>query len=96
MHDNDRSGLTLGNPGTIDNQVLDSDFYINYDPDEQGRAGTGVGTKFRAGTGNVIRGCRAFDNAASGVDVGYFADAVTLEKNWSYGNGVNCCNAPTR
>jgi hypothetical protein len=93
MHDNDRSGLTLRDPGTVDNQVLDSDFYNNYDPDEPGTAGIGVGIKFGDGTGNLIRGCRSFDNADSGFDVGHFADAVTLEHNWSYGNGVNRWNA---
>ncbi|GAA1026718.1 hypothetical protein GCM10009557_05400 [Virgisporangium ochraceum] len=93
MHGNDRSGLTLRDPGTTDNQVLDSDFYDNYDPDEPGTAGIGLGIKFGDGTGNVIRGCRAFHNADSGFDVGHFADAVTLEHNWSYGNGANRWNA---
>jgi len=94
MHDNVRSGLTLRDPGTVDNQVLDSDFYRNYDPREKGRAGVGLAIKFGGGTGNVVRGCRAFDNADSGFDVGHFADPVRLERNWAYGNGVNRWNAP--
>ncbi|MFC0534113.1 sigma-70 family RNA polymerase sigma factor [Phytohabitans kaempferiae] len=94
MHDNVRSGLTLRDPGTVDNQVLDSDFYRNYDPRGRGRAGIGLAIKFGDGTGNVIRGCRAFDNADSGFDVGHFADPVRLERNWAYGNGVNRWNAP--
>ncbi|GAA0904147.1 sigma-70 family RNA polymerase sigma factor [Virgisporangium aurantiacum] len=93
MHHNQRSGLTLRDPGTIGNQVLDSDFHHNYDPDEPGTAGIGLGIKFGDGEGNVIRGCRAFNNADSGFDVGHFGNAVTLEHNWSYGNGVNRWNA---
>ncbi|MCW6005865.1 sigma-70 family RNA polymerase sigma factor [Micromonospora sp. CPCC 205371] len=94
IHDNVRSGLTLRDPGTVDNQVLDSDFYRNYDPADQGRSGVGLAIKFGAGTRNVVRGCRAFDNADSGFDLGEFAGAVRLEYNWAYGNGVNRWNAP--
>lgn len=94
IHDNVRSGLTLRDPGTVDNQVLDSDFYRNYDPADQGRSGVGLAIKFGSGAGNVVRGCRAFDNADSGFDLGRFAGAVRLEYNWAYGNGVNRWNAP--
>nr|MDT0657318.1 sigma-70 family RNA polymerase sigma factor [Micromonospora sp. DSM 115978] len=93
MHDNVRSGLTLRDPGTIGNQVLDSDFHRNYDPRDRGRSGVGLAIKFGSGEGNLVRGCRAFDNADSGFDVGHFEDAILLEGNWSYGNGVNRWNA---
>ncbi|MEH1129340.1 sigma-70 family RNA polymerase sigma factor [Micromonospora sp. CPCC 206061] len=93
IHDNVRSGLTLRDPGTVDNQVLDSDFWRNYDPTDAGHSGVGLAIKFGSGTGNVVRGCRAFDNADSGFDLGEFADAVRLEYNWAYGNGVNRWNA---
>ncbi|MGX7674206.1 sigma-70 family RNA polymerase sigma factor [Plantactinospora sp. DSM 117369] len=89
MHDNVRSGLTLREPGTVGNQVLDSDFFGNYDPADRGRSGVGLAVKFGSGEGNLVRGCRAFDNAATGFDVGHFAGSVRLEHNWSYGNGVN-------
>jgi RNA polymerase sigma factor (sigma-70 family) len=89
VHDNVESGLTLRNDGTIGNQVLDSDFYRNRNPADQGRTGIGLGVKFGDGDGNVIRGCRAFDNADDGFDLGDFRSPVTLEYNWAYGNGVN-------
>jgi pectate disaccharide-lyase len=89
IHDNVRSGLTLRDPGTTGNQVLDSDFYRNYDPADRGRSGVGLAIKFGSGAGNVVRGCRAFHNADSGFDIGHFDGAVRLEHNWSYGNGVN-------
>ncbi|MEU7571023.1 sigma-70 family RNA polymerase sigma factor [Micromonospora sp. NPDC049240] len=87
MHDNVRSGLTLRDPGTVDNQVLDSDFFRSYDPADPGGSGIGLAVKFGAGAGNVLRGNRAFHNADDGVDLGGFADPVTVERNWSYGNG---------
>jgi hypothetical protein len=94
IHDSVRAGLTLRDADTVGNQILDSDFYRNYDPSEPGTAGIGVGIKFGTGAGNVIRGCRAFDNAAAGFDVGFFDGAVLLTQNRSYGNGVNRWGAP--
>jgi RNA polymerase sigma factor (sigma-70 family) len=89
IHDNVRSGLTLRDPGTTGNQVLDSDFFNNYDPADRGRSGVGLAVKFGSGTGNLVRGCRAFHNADNGFDVGHFTGSVRLEYNWAYGNGVN-------
>jgi RNA polymerase sigma factor (sigma-70 family) len=94
IHDNVRSAMTLRDAGTIGNQILDSDFFNNYDPDESGNAGIGLGLKDGSGTGNVIRGNRAFNNADNGFDLGKFASPVTVEGNWSYGNGVNRWNLP--
>ncbi|MET7419230.1 sigma-70 family RNA polymerase sigma factor [Dactylosporangium sp. NPDC005555] len=89
VHDNVESGLTLRDDGTVDNQVLDSDFYRNRNPADRGQTGIGLGIKFGTGDGNVVRGCRAFDNADDGFDLGDFHSPVTLEYNWAYGNGVN-------
>ncbi|MGY3519214.1 sigma-70 family RNA polymerase sigma factor [Micromonospora sp. PTRAS2] len=93
VHDNHRSGLTLRDPGTTGNQVLDSDFYRNYDPRAAGSAGIGLGVKFGDGGGNVVRGNRAFHNADDGFDFGAFRSPITIEDNWSYGNGQNRWNA---
>ena len=93
MHDNVESGLLLRDPGTVDNQVLDSDFFNNYDPADAGSSGLGLGIRFGGGDGNLIRGNRAFGNADNGIDVGSFASPVAIEYNWSYGNGVNRWNA---
>jgi hypothetical protein len=89
IHDNVRSALTLKGAGTIGNQILDSDFFNNVDPDEGGNAGIGLGIKDGSGEGNVIRGNRAFHNADNGFDLGEFSSPVTVENNWAYGNGVN-------
>ena len=89
IHDNVRAGLTLRDAGTVGNQILDSDFFDNYDPAEHGRVGIGLGFRAGSGDGNLVRGNRAFDNADNGFDLGDFASPVTVEHNWAYGNGVN-------
>ncbi|MBV1850745.1 sigma-70 family RNA polymerase sigma factor [Catellatospora tritici] len=89
MHDNGATGLVLRGPGTVGNRVLDSDFHDNHDDAAHGANADGVAFKDGDGAGNVIRGCRAFRNADDGVDLSGFADPVTVERNWAYGNGVN-------
>lgn len=78
------TGLTLRDAGTVGNTVADSDFYDNHSTD--GTAGTGLAIMFGSGIGNVVRGCRSYRNAVEGVDLGGFADPVTLVDNWSFGN----------
>lgn len=85
IHDNAESGLTLRDAGTEANSVLDSDFYDNHGPD--GRGGVGLAIKFGSGAGNLVKGCRTYDNADEGVDLGGFTSPVTVESNWSFGNG---------
>jgi RNA polymerase sigma factor (sigma-70 family) len=92
MHDNVESGLTLRGDGTTGNQVLDSDFFNNHNPADQGQSGIGMAIKFGSGDDNVVRGCRAYDNADDGFDFGDFAGAVDIQHNWAYGNGVNRWN----
>lgn len=92
MHDNTRSGLTLRDAGTVADQVLDSDFHDNHDDGSSGGAGIGLAVKFGDGAGNAVRRCRAYRNANDGFDFGEFTTPVTIEGNWSYGNGVNRWN----
>ncbi len=92
MHDNVESGLTLRGDGTTGNQVLDSDFFNNHNPADQGQSGIGMAIKFGSGEDNLVRGCRAFDNADDGFDFGDFASAIDIVHNWAYGNGVNRWN----
>ncbi|MBL7260526.1 sigma-70 family RNA polymerase sigma factor [Actinoplanes sp. LDG1-01] len=78
MRDNVRAGMMLRDPGTIGNQVLDSDF--------TGSDGIGLGVQFGSGAGNVVRGNRFFGNQAAGLDL-KFDSPVLVERNWSYDNG---------
>ncbi|WP_246635643.1 sigma-70 family RNA polymerase sigma factor [Actinoplanes hulinensis] len=81
LHGNVRGGLTLRDPDTVANQVLDSDFFDN--------DGIGLGVKFGSGAGNLVRGNRAYRNGDNGFDLGDFASPVTVDTNWSYANGVS-------
>ena len=80
LHGNARSGLMLRDPGTAENQVLNSDFYDN---------GTGLSIQFGDGAGNLVRGDRSWGNLAVGFDLGDFGSPVTLEYDWAYGNKQN-------
>lgn len=90
IHDNGGTGLLLRDPGTEDNQVLDSDFYRNRD---HGGA-DGVSFKWGSGAGNVVRGCRFWSNVDDGLDLHEFTDPVTIDRNWAYGNGVDLWHDP--
>ncbi|MBG0563707.1 sigma-70 family RNA polymerase sigma factor [Actinoplanes sp. NEAU-A11] len=81
VHGANGSGLMLRNPGTAGNQVLDSDFYDN--------RGSGLAVQFGTGDGNLLRGNRAFRNGGDGVNLGDFGSPVSVQYNWSYGNGAN-------
>ncbi|MDI1465385.1 sigma-70 family RNA polymerase sigma factor [Catellatospora sp. KI3] len=94
IHDNARSSLLLRDAGTIGNKVLDCDFFDNRDPAAPGSVGVGLAVTFGSGTGNLIRGNRAFHNADDGFDFNDFADPLTVEYNRSYGNGVNRWSLP--
>jgi RNA polymerase sigma factor (sigma-70 family) len=94
LHDNVQGGLLLRGNDTVDNQVLDSDFYGNHDPASARQAGVGVGVRFGLGRGNVLRGNRAYDNGDNGFDQGGFGSPVTVEFNWAWGNGRDHWNMP--
>jgi hypothetical protein len=87
IHDNQQTGLVLRDPGTTDNQVLDSDFYDNVDDLADGSTADGLSVRNGAGTGNLIRGVRVYGNADDGLDLHEFADPVTVDRTWAYGNG---------
>ena len=75
------AGLMLRDPGTVDNQVLDSDFHDN--------RGSGLAVQFGDGEGNLLRGNRAFRNGGDGINLGGFDGAVSVQYSWSYENGAN-------
>ncbi|GHJ43004.1 hypothetical protein Cs7R123_03460 [Catellatospora sp. TT07R-123] len=94
IHDNVRSSLMLRDDGTVGNKVLDCDFFGNRDPAAPGSVGFGLAVTNGSGTGNLIRGNRAFRNADDGFHFNDFASPLTVEYNRSYGNGVNRWNLP--
>jgi RNA polymerase sigma factor (sigma-70 family) len=80
IHDSGNTALTLEDPGTVDNAVVDSDFYASTD---------GLGIKNGSGAGNVVRNCRLYLNSGDGLDLSEFADPVTVTSTWAFGNGGN-------
>jgi RNA polymerase sigma factor (sigma-70 family) len=89
IHDNGRTGLQLRDDNTIGNQILDSDFFANHNDDEAGESADGLAIELGSGTGNVVRGCRVYENSDDGLGLHEFTSPVTIDATWSFGNGVN-------
>lgn len=67
-HANQNTGINLGAPAS-DTLVLDCESYRNVDYPTRGQNADGFGAKFDVGSGNVFRGCRAWENADDGFDL---------------------------
>ncbi|MBE1489364.1 sigma-70 family RNA polymerase sigma factor [Plantactinospora soyae] len=89
FHDNGQTGLLLRDPNTTGNLVVDSDFFRNHDTATNGEYADGLGIEYGSGTGNVVRNCRLYENADDGLGLHEFTGPVTIERTWSFGNGVN-------
>lgn len=94
VHDNGGIGLLLRDPGTVGNQVLDSDFHANHDTSDAGGTADGLAFKYGSGAGNLVRGCRMYHNSGDGLDLSEFTDPVSVERSWAYGNGVDRWDIP--
>jgi len=88
------SGLGSYMTGSCSNNLfLNSDWHDNYDPITGGVSGSkyenadGLNFENVTGTGNVIRGCRAWNNADDGFDLFNNDSDVLLDKCWAWGNG---------
>lgn len=92
VHHNDNTGFNLSGDNSNNNLVVNSDFHHNFDPVDNGQDADGIGFIFGSGTGNVLRNSRLYNNSDDGLDLWQFKDAVTVEGNWSYGNGVDRWN----
>jgi len=91
LHDGMAIGfyLTKG----ANNLVLNCDAYRNWDSvSEGGKGGNTDGFGFhpsKGGTGNVIRGCRAWFNSDDGYDCINACESVTFDHCWAFYNGYN-------
>lgn len=81
------SGLQIDN-GSASNLVLNCDSFFNADSSLENA--DGFACKLTAGTGNLFRGCRAWQNLDDGWD-GYLRGAdnitTTYENCWAFDNG---------
>jgi MYXO-CTERM domain-containing protein len=84
VHDNEAPGIFITSGAA--NLILNCDSHHNYDPLEDGGNADGFGCH-SSGEGNVLRGCRAFENSDDGFDFINAAGACTVEESWAMRNG---------
>ncbi|MEV7892512.1 right-handed parallel beta-helix repeat-containing protein [Streptomyces sp. NPDC002817] len=92
--DNYESGFHLQGASS-NNQILNLDSYGNRDPRKNGESADGIAIKEGAGSGNVLRGARLWNNADDGLDFWMFDNSpILVENTLAWGNGYNRWNLP--
>lgn len=91
IHDCNNDGLVLGSTSVraTNALILNCDSYRNYEVGSGGNNGDGFAAKDGCWTGNVFRGCRAWDNADDGWDFYNNDRGVVLEGCWAFANGFD-------
>ena len=94
IHSNRNTGFQMGggtNSGAYPshNLILNCDSYLNFDAPIGGNA-DGFDPKWYIGSGNVFKGCRAWQNSDDGWDFWMADSTVELDSCFSFRNGVNC------
>ncbi len=82
------TGIQISSGGSY-NYIHNCDAFDNNDPATQGQNADGIDAKLAAGPGNVIRGCRVYDNADDGYDCYGTANRVVFDSCWAFHNGYN-------
>jgi pectate disaccharide-lyase len=87
-HHNADAGIVIGvnsnqSGSGMNNLILNCDSYQNNDSQNGGENADGFGMKENSGTGNVFRGCRAWDNSDDGWDLYGWASPVTIDNCWA-------------
>lgn len=88
----------LGGTGLIDgaafNLFLNCDSYKNFDAETNGENADGIYVARSVGHGNVVIGCRSWNNADDGYDMWEASNRVRLERCYAWRNGDNIWNHP--
>lgn len=84
VHHNEAPGFFI--TSGANNLILNCDSHHNYDQAESGGSGDGFGCH-SSGSGNVISGCRGYDNSDDGYDFINAAGSCTVEKSFAFRNG---------
>lgn len=84
VHHNEAPGVFI--TSGADNTILNCDSHHNYDRLESGGSADGFGCH-SSGGGNVISGCRAYDNSDDGFDFINASGSCMVEKSLSFRNG---------
>lgn len=87
VHHGEAPGIFITSGGN--NLIVNCDSHDNYDPLEGGGNADGFGAHVNStsNTGNVFRGCRAWNNSDDGYDCINCDAAVLFEQCWSWSNG---------
>lgn len=85
------TGIQISDGGSY-NYIYNCDAFDNNDPATGGQNADGIDVKLAGGPGNVIRGCRAYDNADDGYDCYGTAYRVVFDSCWAFHNGYNLWN----
>lgn len=88
FYDNRNTGLEI-NEGGAYTTVINCDAYRNYDPKKLGGMADGFAPKQTQGPGNVLIGCRAWENSDDGFDLFDSPEVVVIEDSWAFRNGVD-------
>ena len=84
VHNNEAPGVFI--TSGANNLVLNCDSHDNYDVLESGGSGDGFGCH-SSGGGNILRGCRSYDNSDDGFDFINAAGSCLVEQSFSFRNG---------
>jgi MYXO-CTERM domain-containing protein len=84
VHHNEAPGIFI--TSGAGNLILNCDSHHNYDVLEDGGSGDGFGCH-STGSGNVLRGCRAWSNSDDGYDFINAPGTCTAEQSWAWRNG---------
>ena len=80
--------------GAANNLIVNCDSYRNFDPQTNGENADGFAAARALGKGNVLIGCRAWNNADDGFDSGMGDAGVRLENCYFWSNGENIWGHP--
>jgi parallel beta-helix repeat protein len=84
VHDNEAPGIFI--TSGANNLILNCDSHHNYDVLESGGSGDGFGCH-SSGGGNILRGCRSYDNSDDGFDFINAAGSCLVEQSFAFRNG---------
>ena len=87
------TGIQISSGGSY-NYIHNCDAFDNNDPATGGQNADGIDVKLDGGPGNVLRGCRVYDNADDGYDCYGTPNRVVFDSCWAFHNGYNLWNIP--
>ena len=80
------AGIQISNGGSY-NYLHNNDCYSNYDSLTDGGNADGIAVKLNPGPGNVLRGCRCWNNSDDGYDLFEAGYKVIFDSCWAWHNG---------